>query len=104
MRKLHGLPVVVWLAASTSLVHANPEMILFWDVRPTAASILTPVSPFTGGQGEEGSPLANDIGPDNSRGGGQILRVCPVTTNSGGTPPGPLHLGASYPNLDNDAN
>jgi len=81
MRKYSFILSAVAVTGLTVVAQAAPESTYWFDVRPTAAAITTPVAPFTVGQGE--ALFAADIGPaGGGRGSGQVLRLCPTNSTN----------------------
>jgi len=94
MRKYSFILSAVAVTGLTVAAQAG-ESNYWFDVRPTAASITTPTTPFTNGQGD----FPNDGGAGGGRGNGQVLRVCPSnSTNFQTANP------TTYPNFDADGN
>jgi hypothetical protein len=95
MRKYSLVLSAVAVTGLTVAAQAAPESVYYFDIRPTAASITTPVAPFTIGQGD----FPDDGGAGGGKGNGQVLRVSPIL--SGGQH---ISTPAAYPAFDdNDA-
>ena len=96
-----ALPLGV-LALSSTTAFAIPESVFWFDIRNNSGgiqSISAPQAPFTIGQGN----FPNNGAPGGGRGNGDVLRLCPMVSNS-------VHLHSSspginyYPNFDADGN
>lgn len=94
MRKFSLVLSAVAVTGLTVAASAG-ESNYWFDIRPTAASILAPAAPFTIGQGD----FPNDGGAGGGRGNGQVLRISPTLT-------GGQHLAvpSGWPNFDGDNN
>jgi hypothetical protein len=95
MRKYSFVLSAVAVTGLTVAAKAG-ELNLWFDVRPTAASITTPANPFLVGQGDQ----PNDGGPGGGRGNGQVVRLQPTNSTNYHT----AVAGTSYPNFDADGN